>query len=118
MPSKLRAVLTVDCRHMKNPKLCRSRFDQTLRDNSWKLLQSEKPVVHDNATVSTRMVWSRVFGGRKTESDVKRTAANLLKRAASEAGIDDYAFTLSCDTPKVTTDPAKPARGTTKDVKS
>jgi len=75
---------------MRNPKLQRSRFDQTLLSNSWMLQENKKADVHVDGTVTTVSVWGRTFGYRKTENEIKKIVGNLLNRAAKYAEIETY----------------------------
>lgn len=98
MDTNVKVLLMVTCRRMKNPKLLRSRFDQTLISSSWMLQENRAPEFHPDDTVSTTSIWGRVFRGRKTEAQIKRIILNLLKRAAEDAGIDTYDFNLQFET--------------------
>ena len=91
---KTKAWLTVTCRHLKNPRLQRSRFDQTLAANSWMLQENKAATVHENGSVTTLTVWGRLFSGKKTEREIEKLTGNLLKRAAQYAGIEDYTLDL------------------------
>ncbi len=97
MKSQMKVLLTVECRNMKAPKRQRYLFDQTLGTNSWMLQENKTPDIHDDGTVTTASVWGRAFSGRKTKEDIIRITRNLLKRAAKEAGIEDYRFDFQFD---------------------
>lgn len=89
--------MTLKCRAMKDPKQQRYKLDQTLGSASWLLQQNLQPLVHEDGTVTTGTVWGRLFGPRKSEDEIYRIANNLVKRAASFAGIEDYSFTLDLE---------------------
>ncbi|MBU2513939.1 hypothetical protein KJ966_21580 [bacterium] len=95
---KRKVFLTIKCRNMKNPKLQRSRLDQTLGSTSWMLQENLKPVINKDGTVTTTSIWGRVFGRRKTEMEINKLVDNLLKRATAYAEIDDYSATTEFET--------------------
>jgi len=82
---------------MRNPKLQRSQFDQTLATNSWMLQENKKTVIHSDGLVTTASIWGRMFGIRKSEKEISKTTYNLLKRAAKYAEIDDYSADLDIE---------------------
>jgi hypothetical protein len=95
---KIKVFLTVKCRNMRNPKLQRYKFDQTLGSASWMMQENKKPTIHDDGCVTTTSVWGRMFGGRKTEVEIQKLANNQIKRAAAFAEIDDYSSDLQFHT--------------------
>lgn len=87
MISKIKVILTVECLEMKNPKLQRSRFDETMVGNSWILQENMSPVHHNNGAVSTKTIWGRTFAASSNEKKIKKQVKNLLSRAATYADI-------------------------------
>jgi hypothetical protein len=95
---KIKVLLTVKCRNMRNPKYQRYRFDQTLGSASWMLQENLKPSVNADGLVTTASVWGRMFSAKKSEADIQKITDNLLKRASTYADIDDYSALLEFQT--------------------
>lgn len=95
---KIKVLLTVKCRRMKDPKQQRYKFDQTLISASWMLQDNKKPIIHEDGTVTTASVWGRMFAARKSEAEIDRIVQNLIKRAADFSAINDYSTELDFKT--------------------
>ncbi len=91
------AILTVECKSMKDPKKQRPRFDQTLAEGSWVLIENSKAEKTADLAVNTISKWSRPLGNKKQKAFI-RSVGNLLNRASKYSGIDEYNATLQIDT--------------------
>ncbi len=91
---KIKVLLTIKCRNMRNPKFQRYRFDQTLGSASWMLQENMEPVIHPDGCVTTASIWGRMFSARKSEKEIQKITDNLLKRASNFAEIEDYSAFL------------------------
>ena len=92
---KNKVLLTIECKNMKNPRLQRSRFDQTLVSSSWLLQENKQSTVDTDGLVTTISIWGRLFGNRKSEKEINRMIDNMLRRASDYANIEDYSASLS-----------------------
>ncbi len=90
MDTKTKVLLTVECRQMRNPRVQRSRLDETLGSASWILQENKQPQFNDDGTVTTSSVWGRVFGKRKTRIEIEKQIENMIKRAMEYADIEDF----------------------------
>ena len=87
-------ILIIECRNMKEPKVQRPRFDQTILDGAWRVVEHEKVVKNSNSTVTTTSKWTRQFGKNKDPQTILKLTKNLLKRASGYSHIEDYLCTL------------------------
>ncbi|MBT4287386.1 MAG: hypothetical protein HOD92_08590 [Deltaproteobacteria bacterium] len=82
-------VLTIKCNDMADPKIQRSKFDQTLDENGWFLLKQEE-VKRQGNLISTTTIWTQSFILEKPPARIEKQIRNLLKRAAEYAEIEFY----------------------------
>jgi len=87
--------LIVYCKNMKNPKVQRPRFDQTIKDGFWSLVKHKDAIQHENQSVTTTTEWSRNFQSQMSQKQIIKKTRNLIVRAAKYADILDLNFTIS-----------------------
>ena len=85
--NQINVILTIECFFMLNPKRQRSRFDEAMTDAYWELLQHKEAVKDGVSAVSTVTEWSKAFNQQKPVQKIVKSTQNLIKRAATYAGI-------------------------------
>jgi len=79
--------LIVHCRNMKSPKIQRPKFDGTLENGFWQLVEHLDAEKHKNESVTTTTEWSREYKSGKKPKQIVKGTCNLLLRAAEYADV-------------------------------